>query len=253
MSTSVERAAPSSLHERIIVALDVPDAGSARSIIDELSGEVGAFKIGLQLFTSAGPAFVREVVEKGHRVFLDLKFHDIPNTVAAASIEAAKLGVWMFNVHCSGGKEMMSRTVSDVTSFCRQKGIDRPNIIGVTVLTSSSPQMLNDIGVIVSTEEQVQNLAKLALESGLDGVVCSPLEVPIVRSAVADPSFITVTPGIRSGTATNDDQKRVTTFGTAVTRGSDFVVIGRPITYAADRRKAVHEIIAEAEAEIAPK
>lgn len=230
--------------DKIIVALDVDSAVEAREVCRELNGRVGAFKIGLQLFTATGPDIVREIVDSGAKVFLDLKFHDIPNTVAKASIEAAKLGVWMFNIHAVGGSEMMKETVSQVNSVCESEGLERPLIIAVTVLTSSDAATLAEIGVGIELESQVGSLAKLAAFCGLDGVVASSQEVETVRKAVDNPDFLTITPGIRQTLATTDDQRRVTTFGQALTNGSDYVVIGRPIVKAVDRQAAVEQIIA---------
>ncbi len=232
--------------DRIIVALDVPNAASARAIVGELGDEVGAFKIGLQLFTAAGPSFVRELVDSGANIFLDLKFHDIPNTVAKASVEAARLGVWMFNVHASGGSEMMRQTVTEVKETCDREGLAVPKVIAVTVLTSSDGNALAEAGIETPVAEQVVRLAKLAFDSGLDGVVASANEVAAIRSAIDDPNFLIVTPGIRPVDATNDDQKRVMTFGRAIASGTDYAVIGRPITQAADMRAAVAAIGAEA-------
>lgn len=234
-----------SIRDRIIVALDVDSAEKAREITRELAGQVGAFKVGLQLFTSAGPAFVRELTEDGHRIFLDLKFHDIPNTVAKASVEAARLGVWMFNVHAAGGSEMMKRAVEEVNNVCSAEQIKRPLMIAVTVLTSSNAETLSETGFSGEVDEQVARLARLAESSGMDGVVASPREVIAIRSAVTQQGFLTVTPGIRPETATNDDQKRVTTLRQALAGGSDYAVIGRPITQAADSVAAVEQIVAE--------
>lgn len=233
--------------DKIIVALDVPTANEALTIVDELNDAVGAFKIGLQLFTSTGPAFVRTLANIGARIFLDLKFHDIPNTVAKASVEAARLGVWMFNVHASGGGEMMRRAVEEVGEACNREAIDKPLIIGVTVLTSSNNDTLNEIGVASETEPQVLKLAELTSKCGLDGVVASPIEIEPIRARIASKEFRIVTPGIRPSSATKDDQKRVMTPGSAVFRGADHLVIGRPITAAADRLKAVEEILREIE------
>ncbi|MEO8042799.1 MAG: orotidine-5'-phosphate decarboxylase [Acidobacteriota bacterium] len=232
---------------RVIVALDVETADDAREIIAQLGAGAAAFKIGLQLFTSAGPEFVREVAAD-HRVFLDLKFHDIPNTVAKAGIEAARLGVWMFNVHASGGSEMMSETVRHVQSFCKVEDLPRPLIIGVTVLTSSDANALREAGIERSAKDQVLRLAHLASECGLDGVVSSPQEVLAIRNSVTKPGFLIVTPGVRPDFATNDDQKRVTTPGQAVSEGSDYLVIGRPILQADDRAAALRKLCEEIEA-----
>lgn len=235
--------------DRVIVALDVPTAEEARRVIDELgsSGGAGAFKIGLQLFTAAGPDFVREVAAQ-HRVFLDLKFHDIPNTVAKASVEAARLGVWMFNVHASGGQEMMRRAVTEVASVCENEGRTRPLLIGVTVLTSSDTNTLREIGIEREATRQVLHLARLASECGLDGVVASPHEITQIRTAVDRPGFVIVTPGVRPDFATNDDQKRVMTPRRAVSEGADYLVIGRPVLEAPDRAEALRKICEEVDA-----
>jgi len=233
--------------DKIIVALDVETAGEARAIIDEIGGEVGAFKIGLQLFTAAGASFVREVVAKNIRLFLDVKFHDIPNTVAKASIEVARLGVWMFNVHALGGAEMMRRTVENVRETCERENLAQPKIIGVTVLTSANRETLAEIGIEKEIDSQVVNLARLTAKCGLDGVVASPLEVETIRSNVERRDFLIVTPGIRPAFATNDDQKRVMTPREAVSGGADYLVIGRPITAQNDRLSAVRKIVEEIE------
>lgn len=231
------------LKSRIIVALDVETAAAARSIVAELKGSVGAFKVGLQLFTSVGPEFVRELVGSDINIFLDLKFHDIPNTVAKASVETARLGVWMFNVHVAGGSEMMRQAVREVDEACASENIEPPLIIGVTVLTSSNDETMREIGIGGGTEDQVVRLARLASECGLDGVVASPHETGIVKNAIGRKDFLVVAPGIRATFATGDDQKRVTTLREACALGSDYVVIGRPITQAKDRLAAVEMLI----------
>lgn len=233
------------IKDKIIVALDVPNAEDAKEIITELQGEVGAFKIGLQLFTSAGASFVREVVEKGNKVFLDVKFHDIPVTVAKASVEVAKLGVWMFNIHAQGGFEMMSQTANEVREFCHKENLEQPKIIGVTVLTSLDQEDITLLGVNKTISEQVLNLAKISQQCGLDGVVASPKEIRSIRENVVVDDFSIVTPGIRTDFATKDDQKRVMTPQDAIREGSDYLVIGRPITKAVDRKLAVKQIIDE--------
>lgn len=233
--------------DKIIVPLDVENADEARKIIDEIGGEVGAFKIGLQLFTACGASFVREVVEAGIKVFLDVKFHDIPNTVAKASIEVARLGVWMFNLHAVGGSEMMRRTVAEVSEFCEKEKIVKPKIIAVTVLTSANQQTLTETGIAGNVNDQVLNLAKLTAKCGLDGVVASPLETELIRKNIENSDFLIVTPGIRPNFATNDDQKRVMTPKEAVLSGSDYLVIGRPITKAENKISAVKRILAEIE------
>jgi orotidine-5'-phosphate decarboxylase len=233
--------------KRVIVALDVQTAAEAREIVTELSGVAGAFKIGLQLFTAAGPDLVREIAAD-NRVFLDLKFHDIPNTVANAAVEAARLGVWMFNVHAAGGSEMMNRTVEEVDAVCEREGRNRPLILGVTVLTSSDANTIRESGIERSVEAQVLYLAKLAAECGLDGVVASPMETAALRKAIGKPGFHIVTPGVRPEFATKDDQKRVMTPRQAVSAGADYIVIGRPVLRADDPRRALRQICEEIDA-----
>lgn len=234
--------------EKIIVALDVATAAEARKLIADLRDEVGAFKIGLQLFTSAGAAFVREVVESGIKIFLDLKFHDIPNTVAKASIEVARLGVWMFNIHASGGREMMIRVAGEVSEICVKENLIAPKIIAVTVLTSSNQETLNEIGIYENPHQQVLRLTNLAMQCGLDGVVASPLEVSLIRREIQNKNFLIVTPGIRPQNnqakfSAADDQKRVMTPAEALNTGTDYLVIGRPIVKAENPRLAVREIL----------
>ena len=240
--------------EKIIVALDVETARKAREIIAELREDVGAFKIGLQLFTAAGSSFIKETVESGIKVFLDVKFHDIPNTVAKASAEVARLGVWMFNIHAVGGGEMMRRTIESVGEICEKENLGKPKIIGVTVLTSSNRETLSEIGIENEINAQVLRLASLSVTCGLDGVVASPLETEMIRQQIESENFLIVTPGIRSekpGNAarieTFDDQKRVMTAKEAVRAGSDFLVIGRPILQSSDKSAAVRKILEEIE------
>lgn len=235
--------------EKIIVALDVETADEARKIIDEIGAEVGAFKIGLQLFTAAGASFVREVVAKNIKLFLDVKFHDIPNTVAKASVEVARLGVWMFNIHALGGSEMMQRTVENVREVCARENLRPPKVIGVTVLTSSNQDTLHEVGIDKEVNSQVVNLARLTAKCGLDGVVASSLEVEAIRQYVGKEDFLIVTPGIRPTFATNDDQKRVMTPKEAVRQGADYLVIGRPITHSDNKPAAVRKILEEIETE----
>ena len=248
--------------EKIIVALDVETAAEARRVIAELRDEVGAFKIGLQLYTAAGASFVRETTRAGAKIFLDLKFHDIPNTVAKASIEAARLGVWMFNIHALGGGEMMRKTVEDVRETCDKENLTQPKIIGVTVLTSANRETLQEVGIESETGGQVLKLARLTAKCGLDGVVASPLEIELIRATVEREDFLIVTPGIRSPKSqvpspksesdgrigeTSDDQKRVMSAKEAIAAGADFLVIGRPILQAGDRVSAVRKILEEIE------
>lgn len=248
IKTSTAKERQSKPKDQIIVALDVETAAKAKEIVTELGGEVGAFKIGLQLFTSAGSVFVRELVEQNVKIFLDLKFHDIPNTVAKAGVEAARLGVWMFNMHAAGGSEMMKRTVDEVGEACARDNLVRPQIIGVTVLTSSGQDTLRETGNEREVGELVVKLAILSAECGLNGVVASPNEIELVRNAVDDPGFIIVTPGIRPEFATNDDQKRVMTPEDALSKGSNYLVIGRPITESRDPLAATKRILADIDA-----
>jgi orotidine-5'-phosphate decarboxylase len=234
-------------NSRLIVALDVKTGDEAQRLVDKLRGIAGMFKIGSQLFTATGPAFVREIVNSGERVFLDLKFHDIPNTVAAAGVEAARLGVSIFNVHAAGGSEMMRRTSSVVAESAQADGFTKPSIIAVTVLTSADQTTLAEVGWRLDPEKLVEHLALLAEAAGLDGVVASPREVDIVRSAVTTPGFIVVTPGVRQAGATRGDQSRVSTPGEAIAAGADYIVVGRPIIEAQDPTKAALQIIEEME------
>jgi orotidine-5'-phosphate decarboxylase len=233
--------------EKIIVALDVETAEEARKHIEDLREYVGAFKIGLQLFTAAGASFVREVVENDTKVFLDVKFHDIPNTVAKAAVEVARLGVWMFNIHALGGGEMMRRTVESVREVCEKENLKRPKIIGVTILTSSNQETLSEVGIEKEINSQVLRLAQLTAKCGLDGVVASPKEVRAIRVEIENKDFLIVTPGIRPSFATNDDQKRVTTPKEAVSAGANYLVIGRPILQAENKITAVKKILEDLE------
>ena len=230
--------------DRLIVALDVETADEARRIVKETAQFAGAFKIGLQLFASEGPTFVSELCDAGHRIFLDLKFHDIPNTVAKAGIEAARLGVWMFNIHALGGNEMMRRCVSEVGNFCENANLSRPKIIAVTVLTSSSDDTLREIGIEAKADVEVVRLAKLAESSGVVGVVASAREAILIRQSCGD-EFLIVVPGIRPLDASNHDQQRVMTPADAVRAGADHLVVGRPITSASDISAAAEKILNE--------
>ncbi len=230
---------------RILVALDVSTAPDALALADTLRGVVGGYKVGSQLFTSEGPSIVRALVERGDRVFLDLKFHDIPNTVAGAVAAATDLGVWMVNVHAAGGPAMLAAARQAAHEAAGRRGGTPPLVIAVTVLTSMDDATLREVGVNHTPIEQVERLARLTEEAGLDGVVASPQEVTAIRRACG-PSFVVVTPGIRGGTATSgpDDQRRTATPAGAVAAGSSFLVIGRPITGAADPRGAA-QLMAE--------
>jgi orotidine-5'-phosphate decarboxylase len=207
------------------------------------------FKIGSQLFTLAGPQIVREVVASGAKVFLDLKFHDIPHQVAGAASSAAQLGVSLFTVHASGGAEMMRRAVDAVTEVAERERTIRPAVLAVSVLTSMDAAALSQIGINSSPEESVLRLVKLAEQSGVDGVVASPQEAATIRATVARPNFLIVTPGIRpaGNDAGTDDQRRVATPAAALNAGANYLVVGRPITAAADPLAAARAIAAEME------
>lgn len=227
---------------KVIFALDVDNFDAAKQWVSLLGGRVGMFKVGKQLFTAYGPDVVRMIKNSGDEIFLDLKYHDIPNTVASASIEAARLGVKLFNVHALGGYEMMARTVERLQK--EYDGKDRPRILAVTILTSSTSATLREVGIEIPVAEMVVRLAKLAQKAGIDGVVASPLEVPLIREACGK-DFLVVTPGVRPAFASTDDQKRVMTPAEAVKAGSDYLVIGRPISSAADPSAAVESIVTE--------
>jgi orotidine-5'-phosphate decarboxylase len=233
------------MSNRILAALDFPDAASATGMADRLRGHVGGFKIGKQLFTAEGPALVRRLTERGDRVFLDLKFHDIPNTVAGAITSAVGLGVWMVNVHASGGRAMMT-AAREAADGAAQRSGTRALVIGVTVLTSLDAASLRETGVDDEPAAHVTRLARLAREARLDGVVCSPQEIASVRAACG-PEFLIVTPGIRGASAASgaDDQLRTATPAGAIQAGADYLVIGRPITAASDPAEAADGIATE--------
>ena len=233
--------------DKIIVALDVPTKEEALAIVAELGDKVGAYKIGMQLYNACGPEILKEVTARNGKIFLDLKFHDIPNTVASAAKVVADLGVFMFNVHACGGSKMMKAAAEALKEEAANLGVARPLLIAVTVLTSlSEEEVQGEIGISRSIEEQVAAMAKLAQDCGLDGVVASPKEIAIIREACGE-DFLIVTPGIRPRDASVDDQKRVKTPGEAVKDGADYLVIGRPITKAEDRVAAVNSIVADME------
>lgn len=221
------------LRQRLIFALDVERLAEAESLVRLLAPEVGTFKIGKQLFLHAGPAVVRMVHAHGRDVFLDLKFHDIPTTVAKAGIEAARLGVRFFDLHASGSLAMMTRTREELTRVCRREGLRRPRILAVTVLTSLARGDLRLVGMDGDVEHQVVRLARLARRAGMDGVVASPLEIARIRRG-SGTGFLIVTPGIRPESASLDDQKRVLAPAEAMRAGADYLVVGRPIRDAVD-------------------
>jgi len=227
---------------KIIFALDVDSFNAAKHWVSRLSGKVGMFKVGKQLFTAYGPDIVRMIENFGAGVFLDLKYHDIPNTVAMASREAARLRVKLFNVHALGGYDMMARTVEMLDKEFPHG--ERSKVLAVTILTSSTEETLRGVGIELPVEEMVVRLATLAKKAGIDGVVASPREVPLIRAACGK-DFLVVTPGVRPSFASTDDQKRVMTPAEAVDAGSDYLVIGRPISAAPDPAAAVEAIVDE--------
>jgi orotidine-5'-phosphate decarboxylase len=230
--------------DRLLVALDVETLAEAAALLDRLEGVVGGCKIGSQLFTAAGPAAVEAALKRGVRVFLDLKFHDIPNTVAGAVREATRLGVFMLNVHASGGRAMLGAAASAAAEAAREFSVVRPLTLGVTVLTSLDRRSLQaEVGVPASVGAHVLHLATLSREAGLDGSVASPQEIGLLRAALGR-RWIIVTPGIRPAESP-DDQKRTATPAAAIAAGADYIVVGRPITAAADPQAAARRIAAE--------
>ncbi len=229
--------------DRILVALDTPDLARAKALATALSSLVGGLKIGKEFFAAHGPQGVREVAG-GQALFLDLKFHDIPNTVAGALRAAVDLEPLIVNVHASGGQAMMAAAVAAVRDAAAARGIPRPRLIGVTVLTSLDDADLDAVGQRGPAADQVLRLARLARDAGLDGVVCSPREIAGLREALG-PDFLLVVPGIRPDWAAKGDQKRVTTPAEALAAGADYLVIGRPITGAEDPAAAARSIVEE--------
>ena len=234
--------------DKLIVALDVDSASRALDLFAELRDISGMFKIGSQLFTAAGPDIVRQIISQGGRIFLDLKFHDIPNTVAAAGVEATRLGVSIFNVHASGGAEMLKRTTAAVNEVSVKEGLAKPKVIAVTLLTSIDQDTLARIGILDDPRSVVSSWSQLAADCGLDGVVASPQEIEIIRAAVNKPDFVIVTPGIRPAGDAADDQRRVRTAAEAIRAGADYLVVGRPILNAADPPAAANRIVSEIDA-----
>ena len=239
-----------SARERLVLALDVDDFKKAEELVNELSDYVGVFKIGSQLFTAEGVKVIDMVNKRGGKVFLDLKFHDIPHTVARVAEVVTRLGVYIFTIHTSGGYKMMKAAVEGTIKTSKTLKIKKPLILGVTLLTSINQEILkNEIGIKKRLEEQVVHLAKLAQDAGLDGVVASPREIQVIRVACGD-DFIILTPGIRpigGILAHQDDQERIMTPGEAIRLGADFLVIGRPIRKAAHPVEAAKKILREME------
>ena len=230
------------IRDKIILALDVADRGSAIEIVEKFKDHIDIFKVGSELFTSAGPDVVREINSMGKKVFLDLKFHDIPNTVAKSVRAAAEAGVFMLNVHASGGSEMMKRAAQALAEVSSEKNINKPKLIAVTVLTSIDQTILQrEVGIEKTIKTHVTHLAELAKQSGLDGVVASPQETPIIRNACGK-DFLIVTPGIRPSWAAADDQKRTMTPAEAISKGADYLVMGRAILSQPDPLDALKRI-----------
>lgn len=224
---------PHPVRNPIIVALDVPEAGRAVDLASRLAPHVGAVKVGKELFTAAGPDIVRRLRATGTRVFLDLKFHDIPNTVAGAVRAAVGLDVQMLTLHASGGLAMLQAAQQAAVETANRLGLEPPLLLGVTVLTSLNDAALAEVGIPGPLAAQVERLARLSVAAGLPGLVCSPHELPVLRRLVPDPVQL-VTPGIRPPAAEPDDQRRVMTPAEAIAAGANWLVIGRPITAAAD-------------------
>ncbi len=230
--------------DKLIVALDVSSSKEAEKLVKTLSPVVKIFKVGKELFTSVGPSVVHMVHSHKAKVFLDLKFHDIPNTVAAACEAATRLGVFMLNVHALGGKQMLFSAVQAVHKTAVELKCTPPLLIGVTVLTSLSEKDLTDVGIKVKLKKEVEKLTLLSKACGLDGVVASAQEIEIIRKA-AGKDFLIVTPGVRPLWASKGDQKRVMTPREAIEKGANFIVVGRPITQASDPKDAAKKILAE--------
>jgi orotidine-5'-phosphate decarboxylase len=233
--------------DKLILALDVDSVDGALDLFDRLRDRVGVFKIGMQLFTAAGPDIVRQIIAAGGRVFLDLKYHDIPNTVAAAAIEATRLGVSIFNIHASGGTEMMKRAMTAVRETAVREKLLPPKVIAVTLLTSVDERTLGEIGISRPPQNVVAGLAQLAADCGLDGVVASAREIEIIRSTVTRAGFIIVTPGIRPASDELDDQRRVLSAAGAIQAGADYIVVGRPILSSSNPADTAKRIVEEIE------
>ncbi|MEO6212719.1 MAG: orotidine-5'-phosphate decarboxylase [Vicinamibacterales bacterium] len=233
--------------DQLLVALDVESGARAMELASSLRGLAGGFKIGSRLFTLEGPAVVRALTDRGDRVFLDLKFHDIPHTVATAVAAATSLGVWMLNIHASGGGPMMQAAINAARDTAAKRGCQTPLVIAVTVLTSMNAATLSETGVHGSVLDQVARLAQLTQAAGLDGVVASAQETSLIRETCG-PDFAIVTPGIRGGSAVtsgHDDQERTMTAPEAIAAGASYIVVGRPIIAASDPRAAAERIVAD--------
>ena len=228
--------------DKLIVALDVETPIKALDLVKELRGVAGMFKVGSQLFTAAGPQIVRDIIALDSKVFLDLKFHDIPHQVAGAARSAAELGVSLFTIHASGGSEMMRRAVDAVAEVGNQTAV-----LAISVLTSIDANILAQIGISSTPSESVLRLVKLAESAGVDGVVASPQEIKSIRDAISNPNFLVVTPGIRPAQSDSADQKRVATPATAISAGASYLVVGRPISGVRAPVAAAQQIVTEME------
>jgi orotidine-5'-phosphate decarboxylase len=226
--------------DKLIIALDVETPSKAIDLVKDLHSVAGMFKVGSQLFTAAGPQIVRDIIALDSRVFLDLKFHDIPHQVAGAARSAAELGVSLFTIHASGGREMMQRAVEAVA-----EAGNNSKVLAISVLTSIDATILAQIGVSSTPAESVMKLVKLAESAGVDGVVASPQEIETIRGVIPNPNFLVVTPGIRPAQNESGDQKRVATPAAAISAGASYLVVGRPITGATDPVAAAQQIVAE--------
>jgi orotidine-5'-phosphate decarboxylase len=231
--------------DKVILALDVSEQSEALEIVDRFGEQINIFKVGLELFSSVGPSVVHSIQDKGHKVFLDLKFHDIPNTVTRAALSATRMGVFMFNVHTSSGVEAMKSCTEAVVELCLKENLDKPKILGVTVLTSLSPEMLRgEFGIQHSLRTHVKNLSKSARDAGLDGVIASGHEVSIIRKTCGS-KFLIATPGIRPSWSPPEDQIRTMTPRDAIREGADYLVVGRSILDQPDSLKALDLIAVE--------
>ncbi len=228
----------------VIVALDFDSCEKALNLVDTLGETINHYKVGLELFSRCGIEVVKEISERGKKVFLDLKYHDIPNTVKSAARVGIEAGVWMYNVHALGGYEFLKQIAEFNREYSEKIGVERPLLIAVTVLTSMDEEDLKSVGINSSVEDEVLRLAELSKRAGLDGVVCSAKEVRLIKENLGE-DFITVTPGIRPTWAAKNDQKRVVTPKDAVKLGTDYMVIGRPITGAPNPKKAAEKILSE--------
>ena len=227
------------MKEKILLVLDVSSREEAMKLVRPLYEHVGMFKVGMQLFTAEGPSLVREIVDLGGKVFLDLKFHDIPNTVSHGVLEAAKLGVSLLTIHAAGGRVMMETVAKELQD---KFGDRKPMVVAVTVLTSLNDAGLSEVGIARPMTQQVVAMAKLAEECGIAGVVCSPQEIQLVRRAVG-PNFKIVTPGIRMPGQSANDQQRLATPREALAAGADYIVVGRAVTAAPDPCQALDALI----------